>query len=169
MEGQKINWRKEFEDFLKSLPPHKGESIYVLFGASLKIGVKHSKISPYSIDAICKTNEPINFISNSFMWVTSKEGQFFWVKINHLWQIRVTDLENIKNSNGCHVTNFDEIRKNCTPMEALFISNSGEKRLYLGFTRTGKLVTDCAKGYRAVVWDEEEIKNWKSYPIKVSY
>jgi len=55
---------------------------------------------------------------------------------------------------------FDRIRKECEPMKHLLVD--GEKRrLYLGFTRNGSLVTDHCKGAGAALWIEDEIKKWK--------
>jgi hypothetical protein len=55
---------------------------------------------------------------------------------------------------------FDTIRKECEPTKHLLVD--GEKRrLYLGFTRNGSLVTDHCKGAGAALWIEDEVKKWK--------
>jgi hypothetical protein len=57
---------------------------------------------------------------------------------------------------------FQFIRENLVPMKHLFKTHSGEKVLYLGFTRNDKLVTDTsfASPFEILTWDEMYIENW---------
>jgi hypothetical protein len=56
---------------------------------------------------------------------------------------------------------FATIRKECEPMKHLLVDQEGNKRLYLGFSREGWLVTDDCKGRTSVSWIEGFIKDWK--------
>lgn len=57
---------------------------------------------------------------------------------------------------------FERIKKECVPMETL-LEFKGEQRLYLGFNRSGQLVTDCGNGFSSNSWNESEIKDWSIY------
>ena len=56
---------------------------------------------------------------------------------------------------------FEKIKAECVMGESLLVSEKGFKRLYLGFNRTGNLITDWHTGLNCSVWVEPEIKNWK--------
>ena len=56
---------------------------------------------------------------------------------------------------------FGRIRKECVAGKTLLISEDGNQRLYLGFTRKGRLVTDYWTGETSVLWEECNIKDWR--------
>jgi hypothetical protein len=56
---------------------------------------------------------------------------------------------------------FERIKKECISMKHFLIDQNGGKRMYLGFTRPGLLVTDQRDGAGTSCWTEFEIKNWK--------
>jgi hypothetical protein len=67
-----------------------------------------------------------------------------------------------------HLT-FERIKKECVPMEHLLVDEQGDGRLYLGFNRDGKLVTDHYTGSSSSSFDwrhEDYIKNWTIKPYK---
>ena len=55
---------------------------------------------------------------------------------------------------------FERIRKECVPMKHLLVDGTGRKRLYLGFNREGKLVTDFFDSLGCCAWGEPRIANW---------
>ena len=61
------------------------------------------------------------------------------------------------------ILSFDYIKKNCIPGETYFVTETGSSpRMYVGFTRSGLLVTDI--GYRGLntrAWREVELMNWR--------
>ena len=60
---------------------------------------------------------------------------------------------------------FEKIRRECTPGEFLFIDEEGFEYLYLGFTRSGNLVTDSSCGKKSVTQSEGEILKWSHQKI----
>lgn len=73
----KINKFKEFLEKRKVLEAYKAN-----FDADLVKG----KFSPEETIIVgLKEMEPLNFLSGSFVWVASPEGQRFWHKLNNEW------------------------------------------------------------------------------------
>ena len=58
---------------------------------------------------------------------------------------------------------FNYIKENCTPGETYFVTDRGSSpRLYVGFTRSGRLVTDVgSEGHNTRAWREVEVLNWR--------
>lgn len=56
---------------------------------------------------------------------------------------------------------FERIRKECVTGETLLVDMAGDKRLYLGFSRKGQLVTDQYNGLNSLSLKEDDIKNWR--------
>jgi hypothetical protein len=57
---------------------------------------------------------------------------------------------------------FQFIRENLVPMKHLLIDEHGDKRLYLGFTKTDHLAVDSASlsPFNVSIWSEPDIQNW---------
>lgn len=55
---------------------------------------------------------------------------------------------------------FETIRRECEPMKHLLVSADGKERLYLGFNREGRLITDNYSGESSLNWLEISITNW---------
>lgn len=55
---------------------------------------------------------------------------------------------------------FERIKKECVSGKQLLVDKKGNKRLFIGFNRSGGLTTDDAYGYRCIPWSEAEIKDW---------
>lgn len=55
---------------------------------------------------------------------------------------------------------FERIKKECVSMKCFLIDRDGEKRMYIGFSRRGLLITDSSVGDIAVTWKENDIKDW---------
>ena len=55
---------------------------------------------------------------------------------------------------------FERIKKECVSGKHLLVLSLGNKRLFIGFNRAGKLITDNAYGCGSIFWEEEEIGNW---------
>lgn len=49
-------------------------------------------------------------------------------------------------------------------MEHLLVDENGTERLYLGFNRSGQLITDVANGINAHYFEECEITDWTIKP-----
>ena len=57
---------------------------------------------------------------------------------------------------------FQKIKRKCIPNESLLLDEVGQaERLYLGFNREGRLVTDMSSGTDCLQWSEKQIKDWK--------
>jgi len=69
-------------------------------------------------------------------------------------------IEAMEHINNPEPLTFERIRKECVPMKHLLVDEAGHKRLYLGFNRRGKAVTDCAYGCDVATWYETSIKDW---------
>lgn len=54
---------------------------------------------------------------------------------------------------------FERIKKECVPMETIFIDEGGNEWFYIGFSRDGDLVVEYALGQLRVLI-EETIKDW---------
>ena len=55
---------------------------------------------------------------------------------------------------------FERIRKECVSGKHLLVLSLGNKRLFIGFNRVGKLITDNIYGWGCILWEEEEIGSW---------
>lgn len=61
---------------------------------------------------------------------------------------------------------FDEIRESCEPMKHLLVDKDGYERLFLGFNRDNRLVTDNYLGKGASPWGPKSVKSWKIKPLE---
>lgn len=55
---------------------------------------------------------------------------------------------------------FERIKKECVSGKHLLVATNGDKRLYLGFNRHGRIVTDWSGGSNSAAWKESEITDW---------
>jgi hypothetical protein len=57
---------------------------------------------------------------------------------------------------------FQFIKENLVPMKHLLVDEDGDKRLYLGFTKTGHLAVDSASfsPFNVSIWSEPYIQDW---------
>lgn len=62
---------------------------------------------------------------------------------------------------------FERIKNECVSMKHLLVDKGGEKRLYLGFNRTGSVVTDNKSCWDGVAWNEQDIADWTVEPYEV--
>jgi hypothetical protein len=61
---------------------------------------------------------------------------------------------------------YATIRKECEPMKHLLVDITGNKRLYLGFTRGGSLACDCWNGKGLNSFEEYQVRGWKIEPYE---
>jgi hypothetical protein len=61
---------------------------------------------------------------------------------------------------------FATIRKECEPMKHLLVDKNGNKRLYLGFTRSGRVATDNYASAGCTSWTEIEVDGWTVEPYE---
>lgn len=69
-------------------------------------------------------------------------------------------LEAVEHINKPEILTFERIKSECVPMKHLLVDTDGGKRLYLGFNRSGHLVTDFSTGVGDSSWQEDAVKNW---------
>lgn len=69
-------------------------------------------------------------------------------------------LEAVEHINRPEILTFERIKKECVPMKHILVSSEGDERLYLGFNRSGYLVTDFSDRRGCASWAKEHITDW---------
>lgn len=78
-------------------------------------------------------------------------GESSTFQINHLDQFTLTPHKPLT---------FERIKKECVSGKHLLVDKHRCRRLYLGFNRSGRVVTDDRCGIGSMQWNEHEIKEW---------